>query len=244
MAASRPRTRRMGEPFRINIQGAPGNITFPKVCPNCAGTAVEKLKIERAFCLEGEDTNSWLVLRATPLFCPACIAQHWLEAKPVSAPGRLALALETEMTIAMLGPFLFGGFLVLRGLEDYARHGDAVRSGVLIGAGSVFLLIALGCLMGGFSKTAHKAITPPTSITSAVDFTSDQSSVFEPAWHKYTFRNTAYGEAFAAVNHNRLCDGRGEAARRAANWRFNFQILAHIAVAAAVVYYIYDEFAA
>lgn len=232
----------MGEPFTINVRGAPRGVDFPKLCPNCGGTAVDKLLIERAFLHQGENNDSWQVLRAAPLFCPNCIAQHWREAKPLSALRRLGLALRTELTIAMIGPLLFGGFLCLRGLEDYAKHGDLVRAAVLVGIGGVMVLIGVGCLVGAYSNTEHKAITPPTSITSSVDFTSDQSGTFEPEWHRFTFRSAQYGEAFAGLNQQRIWDRHGEEARRAVSRSFNFKIVAYIVFAAVVLYSLYDEF--
>jgi hypothetical protein len=213
-------------------------IEFPKICGRCCSPATQTLLIEHAF---GNEADGFSVVRFSPFFCQGCLAEHWREAKQVRTADRLIAALKTEMTYAMLGPLLFGGFLMLQGLKSFAATGDPIRAGLTGFVGFVFILIGVGCFIVALRRTAYKAITPPTSVTGTIVFTDDLSSTFEPAWRRFTFHNANYAQAFIDLNRSSIWDRYGEHARKAASRRFNLKIVGYIALAVFVLYWVYDD---
>lgn len=221
----------MPDAYTVNIRGKPGKVEFPKICVRCCSPAAQSILIERAF---GNDESGFHVVRLNPFFCPACIAEHLREARPVPFGRRIFAALKTNMTLAMAGPLLFGVYLVFDGLRK--------TSLIPIVIGLVFCLIGLGCFLAAMNRTAYLAVTPPTSVTATIQFTDDMSSAFEPAWRQFVFRNPDYGAAFTDFNRARIWDKHGTEALRAASRRFDLKIVGYLAFGALVLYWIYDDF--
>ena len=118
------------------------------------------------------------------------------------------------------------------------------RPSDLFFSGGIFLffsLLALVCVVSGWLHTAHMVPKPLTSISSAIDFTVDQSETFEPAWRRYTFRNDAYTEQFRVANASRLWDRHSPRARRAFTLRQWLKWALWAAVGCGVLWYLWDE---
>jgi hypothetical protein len=81
-----------------------------------------------------------------------------------------------------------------------------VPAAALLVAGLVFAL--------GLWETRYMTWAPPTSITSAIDFSDDLSRGFEPSWRQFRFRRADYARAFRDVNRDRLWLAGSEEAQR------------------------------
>ena len=97
------------------------------------------------------------------------------------------------------------------------------------------------CFRAAMSQTRYMTVPPPTSISKAVDFTADVSEIFEPSWHRFTFENADYAELFRNANAERIWRKRSEKARKAASRRSMLTIAFIVAMAAAVIYAIYED---
>ena len=67
-----------------------------------------------------------------------------------------------------------------------------VPAAALLVAGLVFAF--------GLWETRYMTWAPPTSITSAVDFSDDLSSSFEPSWRQFRFRRADYTQAIYTMH--------------------------------------------
>jgi hypothetical protein len=216
---------------------------FPRVCINCCSPASTQLEVGRVHHAQSQEGSASREVRTAfrPFFCAACAAQHLRELPPFdwSLVGRRILAMWTYLIPAagsffvmyILAPVLIRG--ALRG-----RPSDLFLSG---GIFLFFALLCLVCLVSGWLRTAHLVPKPITSISSAIEFTGDQSETFEPTWRRYTFRNDAYTEQFRAANAPRLWDRHSTRARRAFTLRQWFKWVIWAALGCATLWYLWDE---
>ena len=105
---------------------------------------------------------------------------------------------------------------------------------ILAGIAGFFGVIGAVSLGGAYKETRRYAIIPPTSITSAVEFSSDHSDMFEPERRNYSFRNREFSEAFLAANRDALWDGQ-KRVRASINRQFFYGAVA-VAVAAVLAW--------
>lgn len=79
-----------------------------------------------------------------------------------------------------------------------------------------FAAIALGSLRAAWNETERFAVSPPTSVSRMVYWTTDISAMFESERHRYTFENPQFAEAMYDRNRSRLWNPSSPSARDAA----------------------------
>ena len=225
----------MAESHIVNITGGAREILFPNLCARCGAPAARAVRIECAFETGKNENRTWDIVRFAPQFCDACIAQHVLEAQPVSFTRRLELMVKTWYALGIAGSAVAICVVLTVAAKRMAEEGMNGALAPLLFAALIAVLLAW-CVMEAWWTTRHRAIVPPTSVTSAVDFTRDLSSVFEPSWRRFTFQNEAYAQAFTAANRAILWDSHGTTAQRAASLRFDTRVIVILIVAATAIF--------
>ncbi|MFN7937837.1 MAG: hypothetical protein U0R19_31195 [Bryobacteraceae bacterium] len=214
-----------------------GKPVFPRLCANCCAPATERLTIARIF----HSADSRQPVYFQPYFCPQCIAAHRAEIKPDPTLFFRRLLHGWTLWIPMAGSF-WVCFIAL----PYALEALAARDpkGIVLSGGiaTLFALITMTCAAGIWYGSNHLAVKPPTSITSAVDFTSDQSQTFEPTWRRFTLRNQVYAQHFRDANRERLWSRSRPEAGRAMVLRHYGKYVMYALIAVFAVYAIADEF--
>lgn len=212
-------------------------LRFPGACPHCLQPANTPITVDRVF---PQDDSEPRVTTFYPLFCASCAAAHM---RQVKRPGmdvffrRLWKGGGTSF-----GPVANSGiglFLTPKLLPMVFNSGLAglIPLGVL----AFFWGVGATCFWVVMGQTRYMTCAPPTSITSAVDFTDDLSDMFEPSWRRFTFQNPGYAKLFRETNAEWIWRKRGEKARTAASRRSMVMIATLAALGAAAVYGIYDD---
>lgn len=202
---------------RVEVTGKLQRVAFPPVCINCAAEARQRVKVERVFVLESEETDGqeyetesvWIPL------CDPCASCHRTELLSVPFTARIWPALRTQRTIAFLFPFLAFSFFAGKSLEYLLQGKLMTAAGMLIPAG-FFGLIAgwLGAQL--LSRFRHFGVPPDTPVSACFTFSRDRSRLFEPSRRRFRFRNPRFAESFAEINRPKLWDPRSAAASNAA----------------------------
>lgn len=166
-------------------------------------------------------------------YCNPCIAQHEHEVRALSWPQRVAVSLTTGLTISALG----SGFMALLFLPDAVR--SLTRSGfpwplVVV---MFFALIAYSSLSGAWKQNAHRRVPPQTGITRAFDFSESHAEMFDAPRSTYSIRNSAFAEAFVALNRARIWNPQTPAAKRSAHSR---KLLYAVTIGALVAWALWD----
>jgi hypothetical protein len=217
----------------VAVQGKVKDVTLPRHCASCFAPVSEQIPVEEVFHFQDEPT----VLTLPVWFCADCAAQHWREAKRYSLFERLRPVILAPQGISIVSPTLFGLFLLSKWPGWMGRSHDPVT---LLAFGGIALgFVGFGLVMFWITwrSTRHRFVVPRTSITSAVHFTGNQSAMFEPAWHKFLFRNPGYAQEFASLNAHRLWNPHGAEAQRARQLRQRGkEVLLGAALVAAVLY--------
>lgn len=97
-----------------------------------------------------------------------------------------------------------------------------------------FAAIALLSLRAAWNETERFAVSPPTSVSRMVQWTTDLSAMFDPEHRQYTFVNRQFSQAMLDRNRHRLWNPSSPAARQSASHRRLVKYLL-IAVAAILV---------
>jgi hypothetical protein len=190
------------------------------------------VRIEKVFAKRGSDGARQVIDSFAPYFCDECVAtcakertsDPWLPIRRILHGWVL--------WFPILGSFIAGAWVL----------GQSFPGQVQLGLVAFFWGITAWCCYSIWRQTRHLAVQPPNSVTSAVDFTRNQSDWFEPPWRKFTFRNPEYAEHFRNTNRSRLWSSRHPSANRAAMLRyFSFWILA-AAFGVAAVFAVAGEF--
>lgn len=214
----------------IRVSGWAWQIRFPAVCPNCLQAAHTPLTVAKTFLrftnVDGTSSSGSGMNRRIPRypyaasfripFCQACASVHAAETQHLtfSSYFKFALLLLTYAgpgLIALACAKLFG-----QGSLSFLLRGEwlglAVISGVMLFAFSMGVWL----IRAGWNASRHCLVLPRTSVTTAVDFTDDLSTGFEPVWREFVFRNARYAHLFAEANRHRIWQTDGPQARRAA----------------------------
>jgi hypothetical protein len=214
---------------------------FPDVCPACLAPATERLRVERAFALNGgddDDSTSRVVVSHRIPFCHACAARHraeraapdpWLPVKRVLKGNGSGIA---GMIVASIGVyFLYRALVELSWVPALIALLPLSVGGVL--------------LRQTWKANHYLAVAAPTSITASVDWTADLTHAFEPPWRAFRFTSTGYAEHFRAINAARLWNPRGPEAGQARRKRERrdrrHAALGTALVIALLIWWLYDE---
>jgi hypothetical protein len=212
---------------------------YPDLCASCGVPSRARLTIEKVFERNSsDDTPRGYVVEAVRIpFCPACIAKHEGEAGRITLMSRMLLCLRSSMMISALGAVLFAGLLA-QGARERAMYGDVSSVVVLGGVSALCVLAAIGCARVAYNETRRFAVMPPTSVTRHFDFSGDLSEPFDLPRRAYTPLNSAFGEAFFALNRDHVWDPASAQAMRASRHR---GIVMAILLVVIVIVAFYDE---
>jgi len=232
------------QPEIVCIDHSKGSLHFLEACPACDGRAARTMRLEQMASVEyssgdGYETEHEISAFNVP-FCESCIARHRTELPKPDA----TLWLRRMFSGNGAGE-AFGGAVVLLVALFFFKEAllKLSLSPLLIGC---FPLLTGSYLIGrNWHRNRYMAVPPPTSVSSAVEFTPILAADFEPPWQAFRFRNAAYAEAFRQVNNAALWDPRGEhaqeaKAKRKARNRRNAWIIG-IVIAAVCAWGIWDE---
>ena len=180
----------------------------------------------------GDDGVNYVVSAAQVPFCPLCIARHQVEVLTVSPLQRMLLCFRQPIIISALAMGAMALFLAPQALEA-VLGGNDVGGLLFLGIVLLFGLIAAASGYAAFRLSRRHAVVPLTSVTSAFDYTDDQSELFDGERRTYRLRNPTFAEAFRYANEHRRWDPRG--ARAAAGHRGRIALIILIVVAAVVL---------
>jgi len=215
----------------VTLNGRPSRLAMPTCCANCASTAVGRLPIEKVFRRDaGADSGvSYVISTAQVPFCPSCVARHQHEAVTVSPLQRVMLCFRQPVIISAL---VMGAFAVFLGPPalDAAFSGSGPGGLIFLGVVLLFALIAVASGLAAFHESRRHAVMPPTSVTSAFDYTDDESELFDRERRTYRLRNSIFADAF--VDGNRHSQWDPSSARATAGHRGRIVLLIVFAVAA------------
>ena len=197
------------------------------MCANCGNATSESLEVAKVFRhVDKSNDNSpdrFSVARVMVPFCPPCMAQHRSELRQVTPFQRFAMTLHGRSMVCALGL----GAIALSIVFITTRSTSATL--LLWSLAALFGLLAWVCVRAAYSETEHLATPPPTSISSAFDFTDDHAQPLEREHRTVTLRNPTFADAFLARNSSHVWNPEDPANRKAGQTR-NLLITAAIAV--------------
>lgn len=195
-------------PAEIILAGSDRSIRFPPVCAACAAPSDGKLRVERSFARAGRPTLRvrnpvvHAVAGFDVPFCATCRAAHTAAVEPPSsdvAGERLVEAFfHGRAGVIAAAALLIFGFITLAGLVA-----GELRVVPLI-ATFFFLITMLVFGYRGWARTHYLTISPPTAITSAVDFSDNLAPPFEAPRRRFRLRHPEVARRFAAANSARV----------------------------------------
>jgi hypothetical protein len=192
---------------------------YPDLCASCGVPAQARLTIEKVFEVNSSDDTprGYVVDEVSIPFCPTCIATHDREVGRTTPLARMLLCFRSAMMISALGAVFFAGLLANAALGSMYR--DMTSVVVLGGLSALCVLAAVGCTRSAYSETRRFAVPAQTSVTRRFDFSDDLSQQFDLPRRRYTALNPAFGEAFRALNRDRVWDPSSPQAIRASRHR-------------------------
>jgi len=203
----------------VEIAGSLKELELPPECANCGNATSESLEVARGFRRAGKSGDSssdrFVIARVWVPFCPPCTMQHLAEVRPIEPFQRLLLACRAR---SALGAPAFGALAVLAAYMATR----SVSSTLPLALTALFVLLSWVSVRVAYAETEHLAVPPPTSVTSAFDFTDDQSGLFEREHRTVTLRNAVFADAFLLRNTTRIWNPENPANRKG-GWRRFFQ---------------------
>lgn len=209
---------------RVDLAASPSAVRLPPVCAACgqpATTTVESATAFERWTDDGEAPpvfSHWEVWRLRLPVCVGCRARHETEVRPVPAATRLASMLRTWYVIGMAGGAAFSLFFARLASESLFRR-DVRDAAIPAAVALVFLAIAAAHVALAWRRRRGEWVSPPTSVTAALQLGDDSSRPFEPRHHAFVCRNRTFAEALLAANADRVWDPDGPIARRAGRRR-------------------------
>lgn len=195
-------------PYRIELRGAPGSVTWPDLCAHCGGHAAERIRIRRAFYRRGRRSYrgpfGYRVVSAPVPFCGSCAARHREAAARVSWFRRYRWFLFNPAHIATIG----FGFLLAMMLPAASSTSMADSSGkVAWGLAGICVFGMVWTIAVTWWMSRPDRFEPITEITSACTISNDVSQFFEGRRHIYGFDNQPFAQAFERANQGHLWTG-------------------------------------
>jgi hypothetical protein len=190
----------VAHPHRFTLQGSPGSLSFPPLCPNCGNPAAAEIEYAKVFQRTHSDAPTEHIVTSVRVpLCATCAAVHHEQAAPA---GRLSRVLSSFATGEMLGavmPAIAALFVVYLTLKQLFKSRFDV-AGVLIALAAFFALIAWSQRRHVWRATEHLRVAPPTEMTTAFDFSDDIAPAFEPPRFVCTMRNERFAKDFITLN--------------------------------------------
>jgi hypothetical protein len=215
-----------------SIVGPLDRLAFPELCPACGARATQALDIPKWFLRRYDESNDERVYAEVRVpFCARCAEQH--ERERALQPDVPAYRYPGLFEHVIPAVYIAMGLFFLSIAARVADKG-LIFVAVLGAIGLFFLAVAIAATVGAWRVPWYERVPAQTSITSAFDYTDDESDVFQPTRRRYFIRNADFGERFAALNANKQWDPRGPEAARAL-WKWGLAIVVFILLLIAMI---------
>lgn len=213
----------MNTEHKIITHGRDRQIVFPRYCVSCNAPANGRVPVQKIFKRVGmisgggHDGTYKVVASFNVPFCHACIDRHKQEAVPLTWRNWLMAFFMGGMLIV---PAVYIFLLSLNLWRDFllAVARSDLMTAVIYGPLCVLSLVPISMLfVVGRQLSRPYLVIPPTSITSAIDFSDrDRTRTFR-------FRHEGYAERFRQANREHL--GAPKQSHRIIPWRWIFRLL-------------------
>lgn len=205
----RHRLRDAPDDTTVLIAERAGPPAFPPVCPKCGQTAQTVVPVRKAFGYSSEDQGT---IRSVDeyrvLFCDGCARQHASEQKPLSPWVPVLRILKGD------GSNIGGLFICGVGLF-FLSEAVKTLSPILLAFSALPWLVGGWLVRATWTRNRYLTVSPPTSISSTVDFSPDLAQAHESPWRAFYFQSPPYASRFREANAARLWDIYGAEARAA-----------------------------
>ena len=197
-------------PHRVELTGPLRSLGFPNRCANCGAVTSERLAVRKVFGRNAgyrRRTSStryrgYRIDTAQVPYCGACIAQDARERQSAASRWRARLGALLLQAFPGLFPLGFAVFLLTTigpRKPGYAGGGFEQILALVFGAAGA------GVIAYAWWDTRRCLVPRQTSVTLAFDFSPDISDVLDHSQRRvYAMRDTAFAEAFTALNRDRV----------------------------------------
>ena len=231
----------------VEVVGPLGRAKFPRLCVECGGPADRTVALTKLFFHDGDRRSYYFADGVAAPACAGCAGVHQRELLPIAPEVKRRLlrswavaALPFVVPVAVITWMLT---LFVPNLLEALREGEPAEVaiwGAVCGFFGVMGLVFWGLIMRqgrplilspGHTRPVHvqtergplgsRYVVPaePTSLMRAVDFSGDESELFEPERHRFTFRNYEVAAGFSELNAHRQWDPASRRAQLAATGR-------------------------
>lgn len=231
----------------VEVVGPLGRARFPDLCVKCGAPAERTVVLTKLFYHSGDRRSYYFADGVAAPACAGCAGEHQRELRPIDpevkrrllrgwAVATLPYIVPVAVITWMLTIFVPELLEALRGGEpaELAIWGAVCGFFGVMGLVFVRLILKPGrpmMLTPGHTSPVHVQVergplgsryvapTEPTSLMRAVDFSGDESELFEPERHRFTFRNYEMAAGFSELNAHRQWDPASRRAQLAATGR-------------------------
>lgn len=223
------------EPGIVEVVGELHEVVFPPLCVSCGAETRATLPLTRLFWRDDDGGPGHVAALVHAPFCPSCIEVHRREVPPLDPEVRKRLL--RKWAVASL-PYVFPlgviAWLLTVLVPNVFRADEPLEA--LVWAAPVALFAGFGWMFfrlirnqgralvagpgGGYvhvypGPLGSRFLVPaePTSVTRALDFSDDESEMFDAERHRFTFQNNAVASSFAELNAARQWKPGGPRAR-------------------------------
>jgi hypothetical protein len=189
-------------PYRMQLWGVPGNLSFPDLCANCGNSAHHRLTYSKFF-YRAYSTNTTRSPDSTLIrvpFCDVCIAKHRAEGPgPSQLMNLLSRLLTLGQGLAALAFGLAATVAAYFSFIQFQRHHTTyfVSLGVLALFSAVMSKGMFGLMRDG---TELIRAEKQSGMTLAFDFSDRIASPFESVRFDCTMRDEKFAKAFRELN--------------------------------------------
>jgi hypothetical protein len=197
-------------PHRVELIGPLRSLGFPDRCANCGVVTGERLPVRKVFARNAGHRpragarryRGYRIETVEVPYCGACIAQDARERQSTASRWRARVGSLLIQSFPALFPIGFAIFLLTTvGPESGSGEAGslvAVMALVFGGAGAALIAYA-------WWDTRRYMVSRQTSVTLAFDFSPDMSDLLDHSPRRiYAMRDTAFAEAFTALNRDRV----------------------------------------
>jgi hypothetical protein len=232
----------------VEVVGPLGRAKFPRLCVKCGGAADRTVALTKLFHHDGERRSYYHADGVAAPACAGCAGEHQRELRPIDAEVKRRLLRGWAVaTIPYVVPVVVITWMLtifvpelLEAIREGAKPVEVAVWGAVCGFFALLGLMFWGLIMKpgrpmmltpghtspvfvhterGPLGSRYMAPTEPTSLMRAMDFGGDESELFEPERHRFTFRNYEVAAGFSELNAHRQWDPASRRAQLAATGR-------------------------
>ena len=226
-------------PYHLELRGSPNDLSWPRVCANCAQAATEQIRVKKAFRPRPRRYSGgarflrpYRIAEAPIPFCGQCAAEHRATVQSPSATNKLMSMLLNPLIIPVIG-CAWMAKMISNGVRDISLADPGGQLGW-----SLFALVVVGGVWSAYvlwESTRAARLDPLTNITRSCDFSEDVSEVFEKERRIYAMHNKDFAQALAALNADRAWTEADQSRSRKLSFTFAVLLLVTLGVAAWVI---------